>query len=101
LRARRVSTLDEALARQTRLLRVRVNGVDAGFTARLQQVIAGHRGGRTPLRLAYTNKLGRGELELGADWRVRASAELKRSLDALPGVLSTELLLSKQAPGAE
>ena len=101
LRARRVSTLDEALARQARLLRVKLNGVDAGFTARLQQVIAGHRGGRTPLRLAYANKLGRGELELGANWRVRASADLKRSLDALPGVLGTELLLSKAAGGAE
>ena len=101
LRARRVSTLDEALARQARLLRVKLNGVDASFTSRLQQVIAGHRGGKTPLRLSYANKLGRGEIELGNAFRVRASADLKRSLDALPGVLGTELLLSKPAAGGE
>jgi len=101
LRARRVSTLDEALARQARLLRVRLNGVDAGFAARLQQVIAGHRGGKTPLRLSYANKLGRADIELGSAFRVRASADLKRSLDTLPGVLGTELLLSKPAGGSE
>jgi len=101
LRARRVSTLDEALARQARLLRVRLNGVDAGFAAKLQQVIAGHRGGKTPLRLSYANKLGRGELELGNAFRVRASADLKRSLEALPGVLSTEMLLGKPSAGSE
>ncbi|MFT3792882.1 MAG: DNA polymerase III subunit alpha [Rudaea sp.] len=95
LRARRVSTLDEALARQARLLRVKLNGVDAGFIANLQQAIASHRGGKTPLRLSYANKLGRGEIELGNAFRVRASADLKRSLDALPGVLDTELLLGK------
>ena len=98
LRARRVSTLDEALARQARLLRVKLNGVDTGFAAKLQQVIAGHRGGKTPLRLSYANKLGRGELELGQAFRVRASADLKRSLDALPGVLTTELILNKASP---
>ncbi len=101
LRARRVSTLDEALARQARLLRVKLNGVDAGFAAKLQQVIAGHRGGKTPLRLSYANKLGRGELELGNAFRVRASADLKRSLEALPGVLSIEMLLSKPSAGSE
>jgi DNA polymerase-3 subunit alpha len=99
LRARRVSTFDEALTRQARLLRVKLNGVDAGFAAKLQHAIAGHRGGKTPLRLAYANKLGRGELELGAAFRVRASADLKRSLDALPGVIGTELILSKASPG--
>ncbi|WP_347259965.1 DNA polymerase III subunit alpha [Rudaea sp.] len=101
LRARRVSTLDEALARQARLLRVKLNGVDAGFSAKLQQVIAGHRGGKTPLRLSYANQLGRGEIELGSAFRVRASADLKRSLEALPGVLGTELLLGKPATGSE
>jgi DNA polymerase-3 subunit alpha len=53
------------------------------------------------MRLSYANKLGRGELELGAAFRVRASADLKRSLDALPGVLGTELLLSRGGASSE
>ncbi len=97
LRARRVSTLDEAIARQARLLRIKLNGVGSDFSSRLQTALAGYRGGKTPLRLSYTNSQGRAELELGSDWRVRMTADLKRSLDALPGVLGTELLLGKAA----
>ena len=100
LRARRVSTLDEACARHARLLRLKLNGIDADFVARLRSTLAGHRNGKTPLRLSYANAEGRAELELGAEWRVRASAGLVHTLDALPGVLATELLLNKPAPGA-
>ncbi len=99
LRARRVSTLDEACERQARLLRVKLNGVDAAFVARLRNALAGHRGGKTMLRLSYANAQGRAELELGAEWRVHASAGLLHTLEALPGVLATELLLSKPAAG--
>jgi len=95
LRARRVSTLNAACERQARLLRVKLNGVDASFVARLRSSLAGHTGGKTPLRLSYGNADGRAELELGSEWRVRASADLKRTLEALPGVLNTELVLSK------
>jgi DNA polymerase-3 subunit alpha len=100
LRARRVSTLDEACARHARLLRLKLNGVDAAFVARLGQALAGHRGGKTLLRLSYANAQGRAELELGSEWRVRASAGLLHALEALPGVLATELLLNKPASGA-
>jgi DNA polymerase-3 subunit alpha len=99
LRARRVSTLDEACARYARLLRVKLNGVDTAFIPRLRDALAGHRGGKTMLRLSYANAQGRAELEFGADWRVRASAGLLHTLEALPGVLATELLLSKPAAG--
>ena len=98
LRARRVSTLNAACERQARLLRLRLNGVDAAFVRHLRDSLAGHKGGKTPLRLSYANAAGRAEVELGADWRVHASADLKRALEALPGVLTSELLLSK--PGA-
>ncbi|MGH8122647.1 MAG: OB-fold nucleic acid binding domain-containing protein, partial [Rudaea sp.] len=100
LRARRVSTLDEACARHARLLRVKLNGVDSAFIPRLRDALAGHRGGKTMLRLSYANAQGRAELEFGADWRVRASAGLLHTLEALPGVLATELLLNKPAAGA-
>jgi DNA polymerase III subunit alpha len=97
LRANRLSTLDEACTRNARLLRIKLNGVGADFSAKLAQVLAGHRGGKTALRLNYANGHGRAEIELGNEWRVRASADLKRALNALPGVLGTELLLTKAA----
>ena len=100
LRTRRVSTLSEVCERQARLLRVKLNGVDAAFSARLRSLLAGHIGGKTPLRLSYKNAQGQAELELGAEWRVRASVDLKRSIDALPGVLASELVLAKPAPAA-
>ncbi|MGA9333688.1 MAG: DNA polymerase III subunit alpha [Rudaea sp.] len=95
LRARRVLTLNQACERYARLLRVRLNGIDAGFIDSLRTALNGYRGGRTNLRLDYKATQGRAEIELGADWRVRASADLKRALDALPGVIATELLLNR------
>ena len=98
LRARRVLTLNDACERNARLLRINLNGVDAAFIATLRGALSGFRGGQTPLRLNYANAQSRAELELGPEWRVRATADLKLALDALPGVLATELLLSRPAP---
>jgi DNA polymerase-3 subunit alpha len=95
VRVRRLITLSDACERQTRLIRIHLNGVDPSFTAVLQTAIGGYRGGQTPIRLSYANGEGRAELELGAAWKVRASAELKRALDALPGVRETEMLLAR------
>jgi DNA polymerase-3 subunit alpha len=100
VRVRRLMTLNDACERQARLVRVHLNGLDLNgvgpsFTTALQAAIGGYRGGQTPLRLTYANGEGRAELELGAAWKVRASAELKRALDRLPGVQSTELLLTR------
>lgn len=100
LRARRVLTLNEACERYARLLRLRLNGADAEFIASLQHVLNGYRGGQTAVRLNYANGSGRAELELGADWRVRATTELMRALSALPGVLATEMLLLRPVPEA-
>ena len=97
LRARRVSTLDEACARQARLLRLKLNGVDTAFVGKLRDALVGHRGGKTTLRLSYANAQGRAEVELGSQWRVRASASLLQTLETLPGVLATELLLNRPA----
>ncbi len=95
LRARRVLTLNEALEQRTRVLRISLNGVDQAFIDSLRTTLKGFRGGRTSLRLGYANPQGRADLELGEDWHVRANTELKRALDMLPGVLSTELLLDR------
>jgi DNA polymerase III subunit alpha len=95
LRARRVQTLSDACVRNAKLLRLKLNGIDAAFTDRLRTAIANFRGGQTPLRLSYANASGRAEIEFGSDWRVRASTDLKTALEGLPGVLGTELVLSK------
>jgi DNA polymerase-3 subunit alpha len=95
LRARRVLTLNDAIERQARLLRIKLNGVDANFSASLRSALSGFRGGQTALRLSYANATGNAEIELGPEWRVRATADLKRALDALPGVKGTEFVLRK------
>jgi len=95
IRARRVLTLNDACERNARLLRVKLNGVDANFPATLRGALSGFRGGNTALRLSYANASGNADIELGSEWRVRATADLKRALEALPGVLATELVLGK------
>ncbi|MGH8174201.1 MAG: DNA polymerase III subunit alpha, partial [Rhodanobacteraceae bacterium] len=94
LRVNSVRTIESACERQARVLRLRLNGVHGDFVARLQQTLAAHRGGTTPVRLAFRNANGQAEIELGAEWRVRASHTLKNSLQALDGVIDAELLFS-------
>jgi len=100
LRARRVLTLNDACERNARLLRIRLNGVDANFPATLRGALSGFRGGQTALRLSYANTTGHADIELGPEWRVRATADLKRALDALPGVKGTELVLGRAVSGS-
>jgi DNA polymerase-3 subunit alpha len=95
VRARRVLTLNDACEHNARLLRLKLNGVDANFPATLRGALSGFRGGQTPLRLTYGNAQGNADIELGPEWRVRATADLKRALEALPGVKGAELVLGK------
>jgi len=43
------------------------------------------------VRLALRNAQAQAEIELGAEWRVRASPALQQALSALDGVLGAEL----------
>ena len=97
MRAQRITTIASACERQARVLRLRLNGIDADFARRLQGVLAGHRGGTTLVRLAVRNGEARGEIELGAEWRVRASPELRQSLEKLSGVLGAEIIFGPPA----
>ncbi|HEX5960646.1 MAG TPA: DNA polymerase III subunit alpha [Rhodanobacteraceae bacterium] len=98
IRARRVWTLDEACEVGTRVLRIGVNGIDAGFVATFKRALAGHCGGRTPLLLTgYRNATGSADLRLGEDWRVRVNTGLLRSLAEVPGVKSVQPSLSRPA----
>jgi len=98
VRARRVWTLDEACEAGTRVLRVGVNGISAGFVTSFKRALAGHCGGRTPLLLTgYRNATGSADLRLGDDWRVKVSTHLLRSLAEVPGVKSVQPSLSRPA----
>jgi DNA polymerase-3 subunit alpha len=100
LRARRAWTLDEACETGARVLRVGVNGIDAGFVGHFKRALAGHCGGRTPLLLTgYRNTVGAADFRLGDDWRVRVSTGLLRTLAEVPGVKSVQPSLSRPAPG--
>ena len=92
LRTQRISTLDAACERQARLLRLEVNGIGRDFAARLHGALEAHRGGATPVRIRFSNAQGRGEVELGPDWRVRATPHLIDALGALDGVLAADFL---------
>ena len=92
LRVQSVSTIEAACERRARVLRLRLNGVRADFSQKLEHALAPYRGGGTSVRLAFRNKLGHAEIELGADWRVRASPALKHALQELDGVLAAELV---------
>jgi DNA polymerase-3 subunit alpha len=92
LRVNSVATIESACERTARVLRVRLNGVHADFVARLQHALSAHRGGATAVRISYHNADGQAEIELGAEWRVRASPALKDSLQALDGVIAAELV---------
>ena len=98
IRARRAWTLDEACEAGTRVLRVGVNGIDAGFVNTFKRALAGHCGGRTPLLLTgYRNATGSADLRLGDDWRVKVSTNLLRSLAEVPGIKSVQPSLSRPA----
>jgi len=94
LRVQQVSTVELACERRAKLLRLRLDGVDAAFVARLHGALAGHRGGHTPVRLAYGNAGARADIELGSDWRVRASPALRDALQALDGVVAAEIVFT-------
>jgi DNA polymerase-3 subunit alpha len=94
LRVNSVRTIESACERQARLLRLQLNGIDSGFVARLRETLAAHRGGNTPVRLAFRNATGQADIELGAEWRVRADLALVRALKTLDGVLGAELVFS-------
>jgi DNA polymerase-3 subunit alpha len=97
LRVQAVSTIEAACECRARVLRLRLNGVQADFVARLEHALAAHRGGNTPVRLAFRNATGHAEIELGAQWRVRASAALQQTLQELDGVLAAELVFGAGA----
>jgi DNA polymerase-3 subunit alpha len=97
MRTQRIVSITSVCERQARVLRVRLNGIDGDFAQRLHGVLAAYRGGSTLVRLSVRNAQARGEVELGPDWRVRASHELRQTLEIFPGVLGAELIFGSPA----
>ncbi len=95
LRARNVWTLAEATARHARLVRVKVNGINADFIAHLQRALRPHGPGATPVRLEYENQDALAEVDLGEQLRVRASPDLISSLRGVPGVKNADLSFAR------
>jgi DNA polymerase III subunit alpha len=92
LRTNRVSTIESACELRARVLRVRVNGIGNDFATRLYAALESCRGGTTTVRIAFSNQSGRGEIELGPEWKVRASPALVHTIAALDGVLDAEFV---------
>ena len=97
LRGKGVVGLEDACERQTRMLKLELNGALSDFSASLKRALEPFRGGGTTLRLRYVTQGAATDLELGAQWRVRAAPELIAALRALPGVKAVEPVLSRMA----
>ncbi len=92
LRVQSVATLDTACEQRARALHLRLNGVQAGFADTLRQALHAWRGGTTPVRIRLASAGARADLELGADWRVRANPGLAEHLRTLDGVVAADLV---------
>src|SRR3989440_1943229 len=98
LSARRISELDEVLARCAQRLVIRCTHADApALCERLATLLAPWRPGPCPITIEYTGRETCGALTLGAEWTVRASREL---LEQLEGVLGRGALQVVYAPPA-
>jgi DNA polymerase-3 subunit alpha len=95
LRAQRIATIEEACAREARLLRIECHAVGTQFGSALERTLAAHRGGTTPVRVALGDSKGRADIELGDAWRIRASSTLIRALEALEGVDAAQLVYGR------
>jgi DNA polymerase-3 subunit alpha len=85
--ARQISALDQVRERLARslLLRWPAGARAPELLAALQALLLRHRGGPCAVLLQYRSEAASGVLALGADWKVRASAQLLEQLEGLLG----------------
>jgi DNA polymerase-3 subunit alpha len=76
----------------------------AALQGRLAELLAAHRPGPCAIVIEYSGAAARGALKLGPEWRVRATSELRESLEELLGRGSVDVkyapLAAALAPGA-
>ncbi|MBU6377836.1 MAG: DNA polymerase III subunit alpha [Gammaproteobacteria bacterium] len=89
LAAKKVTELDRAREQQAHrivLLWPRANGTDQGLMLqRLADTLAAHRPGPCAVGVRYAGERASGALELGPEWKVRASPQLIEALEQLVG----------------
>ena len=89
LAAKRVTELDRAREQQAHrivLLWPKANGTDQGLMLqRLADTLAPHRPGPCAVGIRYAGEQASAALELGPEWKVRASPELLEALEQLVG----------------
>jgi DNA polymerase-3 subunit alpha len=89
LAARKVTELDRAREQQAHrivLIWPRANGTDQGLMLqRLAETLSLHRPGPCAVGVRYAGEQASAALELGPEWKVRASPELIEALEQLVG----------------
>jgi DNA polymerase-3 subunit alpha len=87
--ARKVTELDRAREQQAHrivLIWPRANGTDQGLMLqRLAETLSAHRPGPCAVGVRYAGEQASAALELGPEWKVRASPELIEALEQLVG----------------
>jgi len=95
LRARQVYSLHQACERFTRQIYLEIKKTDNHFVRQLHLFLTPYKSGTTPIRMHYHNTHAEAELELGSDWRLRATPDLKFQLAGLPGVVNVKFSMVK------
>jgi len=73
---------------------------DAALQARLAELLAAHRPGPCAIVIEYFGVAARGALKLAPEWSVRATRELRESLEGLLGRGSVEVTYAPLAAAA-
>jgi DNA polymerase-3 subunit alpha len=93
LSVRRVSELEKAREQEARRLVLSASHADAtALSARLAAILTPWRGGPCPITIEYRGSEASGALTLGAEWNVRAGAELLVQLEGLFGAGSVQVV---------
>jgi hypothetical protein len=94
LKVRQAYSVDDALKKACREIKISVVGAGLSFVGNLKTLLGAHLGGSARVRLSLAFDEGGVELELGAAWRVRGSLALKAALLKLGGVHAVSLNFS-------
>ena len=94
-RSQSFTVFSQNYARFARLVKVKLEGAGPDTVARLRAALVPHKPGSTPIRLLHCTASLRTELDLGDEWRVRASSALRDALLTIPGVQDVEFVVAR------
>ncbi len=99
VRAQRLFTMDQAVAEFAQAIQIRFNG-ESPRIDQLKAILKQHQPGQQVVFIDLQNDAARGRMKLDDQWRVAASPELRRTLEAMHGVESAQIVFSKTAARA-